>query len=536
MNLIIFMLFGLIAAMYLYFLFYIRVVTTKHSEALKLIDELNDSYKELTYYSAPCIVYKYMAGSKKELNDFDHDLFVVFEILKDADGFIKKYNDAFLCKKKYAEYLNEFNLIVTNHTPSKYFSDLFFRSFLEREELKLCDNLMCCLDTDPCFEITTKVSYVSPAGRNNYSESILYSGDDVIEILHKIIDNNTHLVQLNISCNKKNNCDMCGVLVKNRSYDWSVDGVFNCVCPSCNRELEKKLKEQIKTNNNDMIMAIEYILHATKKSGGVNIRRDIVNHVYDDNATGMSVTEFVKKTKQPRGGYLSYKNMDVREFMDGHGFIENENIHHTCVGLVVDYMTRFMYEKNANKVFSISLMGALIAGEENKAFDLIDSIKGLDSISISSACKLVGYDSVYRAGVDCFKGVESIIPDERTISNISIMVQRSINCFSFYGGLIDSGMTFEGGYTKIISSGDADFLTKNIIWEMKVSKKEPTIQHTLQIIIYYLLLKNSQKYKNISIDRVGIFNPRINKAYTYYIDNIGDLECIAGLSGFNDLK
>lgn len=536
MNLIIFMLLVLITAMFLCFVFYISITTTKHSEALKLINELNNSYKDLIYHSAPCIEYEYNARSKKELDDFDHDSFVVSEVLKDKDVFIKKYNNVFLYKKQCAEYLNEFNLIITNYTPSKYFSNLFFCSFLQSEELNLCNNLKYCMNTDSGFEINTKVTYVSPSGRNHYSNDILYYGDDIIDMLHEIFDENMHLEQLNVSCNKNNNCDMCGVLIKRKSYDWSVDGVFNCVCPSCNKELEKKLKEKIKTNNSDMIMAIANILHATKKMGGVNIKHDIVNYVYDDNTTGMSVTKFVKKTKQPRGGYLSCKNMEVHEFIDGHGFIENENIHHTYVGLVVDYMTRFMCEEDAEEVFSISLMGASIAGEQDKAFDLFVSIKGLDNISIISACKLVGYDSVYRAGLGFFKGVEKNIPDERTIANISIMVQRSINCFSFYGGLIDSGMTFEGGYTKIISSGDADFLTKNIIWEMKVSKKDPTIQHTLQIIIYYLLLKNSPKYKNISIDHVGIFNPRTNKAYTCDIDNIRDLEYIAGLSGFNDLK
>ena len=39
---------------------------------------------------------------------------------------------------------------------------------------------------------------------------------------------------------------------------------------------------------------------------------------------------------------------------------------------------------------------------------------------------------------------------------------------------------FEGGYTKIIANGDADYLTADTLWDVKVSKKYINKNHTLR--------------------------------------------------------
>ena len=41
---------------------------------------------------------------------------------------------------------------------------------------------------------------------------------------------------------------------------------------------------------------------------------------------------------------------------------------------------------------------------------------------------------------------------------------------AFLTGL--SGFTFDGAYTNVIGSGDGDYLTKDTLWELKVSKNE----------------------------------------------------------------
>lgn len=118
---------------------------------------------------------------------------------------------------------------------------------------------------------------------------------------------------------------------------------------------------------------------------------------------------------------------------------------------------------------------------------LLKGIKGLDNESISNACKLVGYDVCFRAGVIGYKPVEEIKPDSDTIENIVIMVKRSLAFWKEYGPITKDGFNFEGGYTDIVSSGDGDYLTEDTLWDFKVSKEEPKSKYTLQLLMYYIM-------------------------------------------------
>ncbi len=59
--------------------------------------------------------------------------------------------------------------------------------------------------------------------------------------------------------------------------------------------------------------------------------------------------------------------------------------------------------------FKISLMGATLIGEYQKARKLLDKISGVDDVSIRSACRLVGYDVVFRAGVNGLKTLMELV-------------------------------------------------------------------------------------------------------------------------------
>lgn len=198
---------------------------------------------------------------------------------------------------------------------------------------------------------------------------------------------------------------------------------------------------------------------------------------------------------------------------------EKENIHASLIGSAVDYMTRFMMGAEKKKAFAISLKGAemLDASKEAKksamknAAKLLLDIKGLDKKSISNVCKLVGYDVCFRVGIMEYKPVEEINPDIDTIENIITMIN---------GPIIKDGFTFKGGYTNIISKGDGDFLTKDTLWDFKVLKGEPNPKHTLQLLVYYIMGKHSIYSEFDSIDKLGIYNPRLNKIYTIDIDSI----------------
>lgn len=100
------------------------------------------------------------------------------------------------------------------------------------------------------------------------------------------------------------------------------------------------------------------------------------------------------------------------------------------------------------------------------------------------------------------------------------MVNRSLLFFNKYGPITKDGFTFEGGYTKVIDSGDGDFLTSDTLWDFKVSKNNPTSAHTLQLLIYYIMGIHSIHNEFKSIKKLGIFNPRTNCVYLYNVSTI----------------
>lgn len=50
------------------------------------------------------------------------------------------------------------------------------------------------------------------------------------------------------------------------------------------------------------------------------------------------------------------------------------------------------------------------------------------------------------------------------------MVNRSLAFIQTYGPITKRRFTFDGGYTELIFAGYGDFLTKETLWDFKVSK------------------------------------------------------------------
>jgi len=240
-----------------------------------------------------------------------------------------------------------------------------------------------------------------------------------------------------------------------------------------------------------------------------------------------SVTSRIRSIKQPRGGYLNKRYFNIIQREDNIELNEKENIPGNTVGTVVDYMTRFMMYSSKSEAFSISLIGAqaydYFSEDGNatyKAETLLNGITGLNKESIINACKLVGYDVCYRAGIEWYKPIEEINPDIDTVENIITMINRSCSFWEEYGKIVKDGFTFEGGYTDLIHTGDGDFLTDDTLWDFKVIKTEPTSKNILQILVYYIMGRHSIHPEFKSIKKIGIFNPRLNKVYISEIDLI----------------
>lgn len=236
----------------------------------------------------------------------------------------------------------------------------------------------------------------------------------------------------------------------------------------------------------------------------------------------VSVTTRVKKGyAQPHGGYINPRQMDVKILSSCGKLNPDENISPVLAGTVVDYLSRFMLNKDKISAFESSIKSAFILGKSKRAKDLLCLINGLDDISIEAAIKLVGIGSGSLGTKGSNNGSKRrIIPSKKTIENVRIMVNRSLEFFRLYGPVIKYGYTFEGGYTKLISGGSGDFMTRDTLWDFKVSASEPISRHTFQLLIYYIMGLHSIYPEYKSIKQIGIFNPRLNKVYTYSVNNI----------------
>ena len=241
----------------------------------------------------------------------------------------------------------------------------------------------------------------------------------------------------------------------------------------------------------------------------------------------VSVTGRIKQVRQPRGGYLKVARFDVKSLNDGRVLNKEENVQSNIIGTVVDYMTRFMINGDKDKAFIISLMGAVYASKVEEVNTYLNQINGLDDNSIINACKAVTFDVWYRKPSDVLlaKGAKDINPDNKTIENIKMMIERSLKFLEKYGPIKVDGFTFEGGgYTDTVNTGDGDFLTEDTLWDFKVLRSEPKPKNTLQLLMYYIMGVHSGKEEFKSIKKIGIYNPRLNKVYQFELKNIpGDV-------------
>lgn len=240
-----------------------------------------------------------------------------------------------------------------------------------------------------------------------------------------------------------------------------------------------------------------------------------------------SVTQRIKQITQPRGGYINPRSMEVIQREDEYSSPLDhkvENLHASLVGMSVDYLTRLAGGTAPDDAFRVSLMGAERLGKDAliKANTLLAQLEAgrVDESSVCAACRLAGYDVAFRAGPLWYNPDAITTPDAVTTEHIKAMVKRSLAFFADYGPVTSDGFVFPGGYTDLVTSGDGDFLTSDTLWDFKVSVNGPTKDHTLQLLMYWLMGVHSGQSGFESITHIGVFNPRLNRVYRLALDDV----------------
>lgn len=244
----------------------------------------------------------------------------------------------------------------------------------------------------------------------------------------------------------------------------------------------------------------------------------------------LTVTQRIKMISQPAKGYVPKQLFLQEQYRDDYLLMKIETGLFPIQGMAVDYLTRFILSGDRDASFHVSILGALAldeAFENNEATyklrSILSHVKGLDDESIIYACKAVGYDSAFRAGIGAFQNVDSIQTPPALIHNIRVLVNRSVHFLrDVVGPVVRFEVTFEGGYTDIIGKGDGDFLTRDTLVDLKVSVLNLQKDWRLQILIYYLLGIHSVHREFQSVTKLCIYNPFTNRSLTVRIDDISD--------------
>jgi hypothetical protein len=246
----------------------------------------------------------------------------------------------------------------------------------------------------------------------------------------------------------------------------------------------------------------------------------------------LSVTRRIATITQPRGGYIPNDLFSQTQYDDNQilQLVETEDKFLLSLqGAAVDYLTRYMLFGNREDAFHISFLGARKldeAYENNEATnhfsELLSRIVGIDDESIRTACQIVGYDVAYRMGIHFYKDINEINAPQSMVSNIRIMVNRGLEFLRQVGPVVSDEMTFEGGYTGVVSSGDGDYLTSNMLIDFKVSMKPFSNKWSLQLLMYYLLGIHSIHTEYQSVSFLCVFNPYENRSYIVNLSDISD--------------
>jgi hypothetical protein len=236
----------------------------------------------------------------------------------------------------------------------------------------------------------------------------------------------------------------------------------------------------------------------------------------------LSVTKRIETVQQPKGGYLPTSLFSRYEYEDDYDIEDILPAYKSAQGLVVDYMARFLMGFSKEEAFRISLSGAGKVHRLREAERLLRKINTVDMESVVAAYKLVKYDVYARTGTEYNPElVKGEIPED-IIWNTIKLIKRTCVFFKRSGPVIKIGFTFEGGYTSLVSSGDGDYLTKETLWDLKVSKSQMNTQNTLQILMYYILGVHSVHKEFSRIKNIAIYNPILNKAYILNVEKIPD--------------
>lgn len=274
------------------------------------------------------------------------------------------------------------------------------------------------------------------------------------------------------------------------------------------------------------------------------------------------IAQYNKQVGQPRGGLVNPRSMTEIRLGDGEPVDqESENLHPSLVGMAVDYLHRLAWaepdtsaaDSLVREVFSVALIGASRIAQALNNDSILRGIESelskftwrpiaegrvafnLDEAAVRATIRLVRFDGVGRGALEAWTP-STPEATQTTVDHVLLLVQRLRDFFDEYGPITAHGFTFApmlsgvpvylksnpGGYTKLVHQGDGDILTTNDVWDIKVLSRGFNRDHTLQVLMYYLMGKESGLEMFDSVTGIGLVNPRLGIARQIEVSAIPD--------------
>ena len=196
--------------------------------------------------------------------------------------------------------------------------------------------------------------------------------------------------------------------------------------------------------------------------------------------------------------------------------------------LLLDRVEKTVFETTHDKVAYSAFANTFAEG-------LSVTVQGFDHAAADCACKLA-YCLQKPGGR--FTNPSRIRADDRTCSNILLMVERMSYFLDAMGPARRVCFRFNGGYGRAVDSGYGMFLTDGCLWDVTTSSDPLPEDARLRLLTRYALSVGCADPALKSVTNIGIVNPRLHCAYMTTIRRIPEetlryvAEGVAGIEGF----
>jgi hypothetical protein len=271
-----------------------------------------------------------------------------------------------------------------------------------------------------------------------------------------------------------------------------------------------------------------------------------------------SVTDKIKHIEQPENGYLSLDLFTERICGDTTPIVCS--IKPLYVGKIIDDVIHEIIRSDYSKIFRSEINGyktrldwfstcfstGTKRSKQKQAHQIIeeDLKKHVEIEYMLSKLKLYAFDndiknmlnftygivqySIWeddfgyissRATVDDSRPKGLSLEDEEKLEIINMRTLKWLQD-SYKKRIVPDFKFYPDGYSDFVKYGVGDFVCDNTLFDIKCIKEKPTIENTLQILMYYCmgLHSNNRLYKDI--DRIGIYSPVTNIEWTIAVKDI----------------